>query len=44
VHPVPALSRLGQQVLVIQSLQAATGRGQAGTVQGSGGVSVDVDA
>ena len=44
VHPVPALGRLGEQVLVIQRLQAAAGGGQAGAVQGGGGVGVDVGA
>jgi Homeodomain-like domain len=41
VQPVPALSRLGNQVLVIQRLQAAAGGYEVGAVQG-GGVAVDV--
>ena len=32
VHPVPALGRLGEQVLVVQRLQAAAGGSQAGAV------------
>ena len=44
VQPVPALGRLGQQVLVVQGLQAAAGGGQVGAVQGGGGVGVDVGA
>ena len=44
VHPVPARGRLGEQVLLIQPLQAAAGRGQAGAIQGRGGVRVDVGA
>ena len=38
VQPVAALGRLGQQVLVIQRLQAAAGGRQVGAVQGGGGV------
>src|SRR5262249_18540357 len=38
VQPVPALGRLGEQVLVVQRLQAAAGGRQAGAVQGGGGV------
>lgn len=44
VQPVPAVGQLGEQVVVVQSLQAAAGGGQAGAVQGSGGVAVDVSA
>jgi hypothetical protein len=43
VHPVPPLGDLGQQVLVIQRLQAPAGGGQPGAVQG-GGVVVELDA
>ena len=44
VQPVPALGRLGEQVLVVQRLQAAAAARQAGAVQGGGGVGVDVRA
>jgi hypothetical protein len=44
VQPVPAPGRLGEQVLVIQRLQAAAGGRQAGAVQGGDGVGVDVGA
>ncbi len=44
VQPVPALGQLGEQVLVVQGLQAAAGGGQVGAVQGGGGVAVDVGA
>ena len=44
VQPVPALGRLGEQVLVVQGLQAAAGGRQIGAVQGGGGVGVDVGA
>ena len=44
VHPVPARGRLGEQVMLVQRLQAAAGAGQAGAVQGCGGVPVDVGA
>ena len=44
VQPVPALGRLGEQVLVVQRLQAAAGSGKIGAVQGGGGVGVDVGA
>jgi hypothetical protein len=40
VHPVPALGRLGEQVLVIESLEAAAGGRQAGAVQRGGGEGV----
>jgi hypothetical protein len=43
VQPVPARCWLGQQVLVVQILQTAAGRGQANPVQG-GGVGVEVGA
>jgi hypothetical protein len=43
VHPVPAPGRLGEQVVVIQGLQAAAGNGEAGAAQG-GGIAVDVRA
>ena len=42
VHPVPARGRLYQQILLIECLQAVTGKDEAGTVQGGGGVAVDV--
>jgi hypothetical protein len=44
VHPVAARGGLGQQVLVIQRLQAAAGSLQAGAVQRGGGMAVDVGA
>ena len=44
VQPVPARDWLGQKVLVVQGLQAAAGRGQAGAVQRGRGVGVDVCA
>ena len=44
VHPVPAVGQLGEQVQVVQGLQAAAGGGQAGAVQGGGSVAVDVGA
>ena len=44
VQPVPAPRQLGEQVLVVQGLQAAAGGRQAGAVQGGGGVGVDVGA
>ena len=44
VHPVPARGGLGEQVLLVQPLQAAASRGQAGAVQGRGGIRVDVGA
>ena len=44
VQPVPALGRLGNQVLVVQRLQAAAGGGKISAVQGGGGVAVDVGA
>ena len=44
VQPVPARSGLGEQILVIQRLQAVAGSTQAGAVQGSRGVAVDVGA
>ena len=44
VHPVPGLGRLGEQVLLIQPLQAAAGRGEAGAIQGRRSVRVDVGA
>jgi hypothetical protein len=44
VQPVPALSRLGEQVLVVQGLQAAAGARGIGAVQGGGGVAVEVGA
>jgi hypothetical protein len=44
VHPVAARGRLGEQVVLVQPLQAGPGRGQAGAVQGGGGVPVDVGA
>jgi hypothetical protein len=44
VQPVPALSRLGQQVLVVQGLQAAAGGRRIRAVQRGGGVGVDVGA
>ena len=44
VHPVPALGRLGEQVLVVQGLQAAASGRQVSAVQGGGGVAVDVGA
>jgi hypothetical protein len=40
VQPVPALGRLDEQVLVIQGFQAPADSGQAGAVQGRGGVAV----
>src|SRR4029077_16904883 len=40
MHPVPALSRFGQQVLVIQSLQAPARGLDIGAVQRGGGVAV----
>ena len=43
VHPVPA-APAGNQVLVIQGLQAAARGAHAGAVQGGGGVGVDVGA
>ena len=42
VHPVPIRRRLGQQVLVIQRLQTATGRREVRAVQCGGGVAVDL--
>jgi hypothetical protein len=42
VQPVPALGWLGNQVLVVQGLQAAAGGRKIGAVQGGGGVGVDV--
>jgi len=44
VHPVPARGRLGEQVLVVQGLQAAASGRKIGVVQGGGGVAVDVGA
>jgi hypothetical protein len=44
VQPVPALGGLGQQVLVVQGLQASASSAQIGAVQGGGGVAVDVGA
>src|ERR1700678_3725689 len=44
VQPVPALGRLGEQVLVIQRLKLAAGGREIGAVQGGGGVAVDVRA
>ena len=44
VQPVPALGRLGNQVLVVQGLQAAAGGTHVRAVQGGGGVAVDVGA
>ena len=44
VQPVPALGRLGNQVLVVQGLQAAAGGRKVGAVQSGGGVTVDVGA
>ena len=44
VHPVPALGRLGEQVLVVQGLQAAAGGRQVRAVKGGDGVAVDVGA
>jgi hypothetical protein len=44
VRPVPAGGWLGEQVMLIQRLQAAAGRGQAGAIEGGGGVPVDVGA
>ena len=41
VHPVPALARLGEQVLVVQSLQGAAGAGQDSAIQGGSGEGVD---
>ena len=43
MHPVPAPGRLGEQVVVVQGLQAAAGNGEAGAAQG-GGIAVDVRA
>jgi hypothetical protein len=44
VHPVPALGRLGQQVLVIQRLQPPARGRETGAVQRGGRVAVDVGA
>ena len=44
MEPVPAGGGLGDQVLVVEGLQAAARPGQAGVVQRGGGVGVDVGA
>ena len=44
VQPVPAAGGLGDQVLVVQGLQAAAGGAQIGLVQRGGGIGVDVGA
>jgi hypothetical protein len=41
VQPVPAVCRLGQQVLVIERLQATAGYAEVGAVHG-GGVGADI--
>jgi len=43
-HPVPPVGEHGQQVLVVQRLQAMAGDGQLGAVQGGSGVAVDLGA
>jgi hypothetical protein len=41
VHPVVAWGWLSEQVMLIQSLQALAGSGQAGAVKGCGGVRIN---